>query len=64
MFQSCRAIETLLIGIYNLEVIDKNGQPKTVSFRLPSLAMMSIYHEASENANNKCFSEPNDFLNF
>lgn len=43
--QSCRSLETLLIGLYNLEVVDKSGQQKAVSFRLPSLAMLSIYHE-------------------
>lgn len=43
--KSCRSVETLLIGLYNLEVVDENGQPKVVSFRLPSLARDSIYHE-------------------
>lgn len=38
-------METLLIGIYNLEVVDESGQPKVVSFRLPSLAQSSVYHE-------------------
>ncbi|XP_041977174.1 hyccin [Aricia agestis] len=41
----CRSIETLLIGLYNFEVVDENGKPKVVSFRLPSLAQASIYHE-------------------
>lgn len=45
LLQSCWSLETLLIGIYNLEVIDESGQPKVVSFRLPSLAQSSIYHE-------------------
>ncbi|KAJ9590630.1 hypothetical protein L9F63_016341, partial [Diploptera punctata] len=43
--KSCRSVETLLVGMYNLEVVDENGQPKVVSFRLPSLAQASIYHE-------------------
>ncbi|XP_012273042.1 hyccin isoform X2 [Orussus abietinus] len=43
--KNCRTVETLLIGLYNLEVVDKSGQPKVVSFRLPSLAMSSVYHE-------------------
>ncbi|XP_023947413.2 hyccin [Bicyclus anynana] len=43
--KSCRCIETLLIGLYNFEVVDENGKPKVVSFRLPSLAQASIYHE-------------------
>lgn len=38
-------METLVIGIYNLEVVDENGQAKVLSFRLPSLAQSSIYHE-------------------
>ncbi|XP_063984492.1 hyccin isoform X2 [Diachasmimorpha longicaudata] len=48
--KNCRSVETLLIGLYNLEVVDKNGEPKSVSFRLPSLAMLSIYHEPSSLA--------------
>ncbi|KAJ0180517.1 hypothetical protein K1T71_003921 [Dendrolimus kikuchii] len=40
-----RCIETLLIGLYNFEVVDETGKPKVVSFRLPSLAQSSIYHE-------------------
>lgn len=39
------SIETLLIAIYNFEVVDENGTPKVVAFRLPSLAQASIYHE-------------------
>lgn len=42
-----RSIETLLIGVYNLEIIDKSGQPKVFSFRIPSIAQASIYHEVS-----------------
>lgn len=40
-----RCIETLLIGLYNFEVVDEAGKPRVVSFRLPSLAQASIYHE-------------------
>ncbi|CAG4981078.1 unnamed protein product [Parnassius apollo] len=43
--KNCRCIETLLIGLYNFEVVDESGKPKVVSFRLPSLAQSSIYHE-------------------
>lgn len=43
--QVCHSVETLLIGIYNLEIIDKSGQPKVISFRIPSIAQASIYHE-------------------
>ncbi|XP_034951325.1 hyccin isoform X2 [Chelonus insularis] len=48
--KNCRSVETLLIGLYNLEVVDQSGESKTVSFRLPSLAMLSIYHEPSSLA--------------
>ncbi|XP_053994501.1 hyccin isoform X2 [Hylaeus volcanicus] len=43
--KNCRSVETLLIGLYNLEIVDKSGQQKAISFRLPSLAMLSIFHE-------------------
>uniref|UniRef100_A0A1B6EL93 Hyccin n=1 Tax=Cuerna arida TaxID=1464854 RepID=A0A1B6EL93_9HEMI len=43
--KSCRGVEALLVGIYNLEVVDDKGQPREISFRLPSLAQASIYHE-------------------
>ncbi|XP_076169820.1 PI4KA lipid kinase complex subunit hyccin isoform X2 [Ptiloglossa arizonensis] len=43
--KNCRSVETLLIGLYNLEIVDKSGQQKSISFRLPSLAMLSIFHE-------------------
>lgn len=57
----CHSVETLLIGIYNLEIIDKSGQPKVISFRIPSIAQASIYHEVGDdlsinkkNTNNHC----------
>lgn len=43
--QNCRAVEALLLGMYNAQVVDENGQAKVLSFRLPSLAQASIYHE-------------------
>lgn len=45
--KSCRSVETLLVALYNLEVVDENDQEKIVSFRMPSLAQASIYHEPS-----------------
>ncbi|RXM97143.1 Hyccin [Acipenser ruthenus] len=39
----CR--EALLLGIYNLEIIDKDGQSKVLSFTVPSLSKPSVYHE-------------------
>lgn len=43
--RSCRSVETLLLGIYNIEICNDDGQPKTISFRMPVLAQSSIYHE-------------------
>lgn len=40
-------MEALLVGMYNLEVVDENSEPRVVSFRLPSLAQASLYHEVS-----------------
>uniref|UniRef100_H3CA22 Hyccin PI4KA lipid kinase complex subunit 1 n=1 Tax=Tetraodon nigroviridis TaxID=99883 RepID=H3CA22_TETNG len=40
-------IEALLLGIYNLEIIDKDGQSKVLSFTVPSLSKPSVYHEPS-----------------
>nr|CAH7713663.1 unnamed protein product [Callosobruchus chinensis] len=41
------SVQTLLVSLYNLEVIDSKGQPRTVSFRIPSIAQSSIYHDSS-----------------
>ncbi|XDV31438.1 hypothetical protein PO909_034122, partial [Leuciscus waleckii] len=43
--RSC--IEALLLGIYNLEIVDKDGNSKLLSFMIPSLSKPSIYHEPS-----------------
>uniref|UniRef100_A0A3P8VH25 Hyccin PI4KA lipid kinase complex subunit 1 n=1 Tax=Cynoglossus semilaevis TaxID=244447 RepID=A0A3P8VH25_CYNSE len=40
-------IEALLLGIYNLEIVDKDGQNKVLSFTVPSLSKPSVYHEPS-----------------
>ncbi|XP_031414561.1 protein FAM126B isoform X2 [Clupea harengus] len=40
-------IEALLLGIYNLEIVDKEGNSKILSFTIPSLSKPSIYHEPS-----------------
>ncbi|KAG7464154.1 hypothetical protein MATL_G00184300 [Megalops atlanticus] len=37
----------LLLGIYNLEIVDKEGNCKQLSFTIPSLSKPSIYHEPS-----------------
>ncbi|KAG7187755.1 hypothetical protein KM043_016800 [Ampulex compressa] len=48
--KNCRSVETLLIGLYNLEIMDKSGEAKAISFRLPSLAILSLYHEPTSLA--------------
>lgn len=41
-----RNIETLLIVIYNIEISnDDDAKPKVISFRMPILAQVSVYHE-------------------
>ncbi|XP_069504432.1 hyccin isoform X2 [Ambystoma mexicanum] len=45
--QSSGCIEALLLGIYNLEIVDLHGQSKVLSFTIPSLAKPSVYHEPS-----------------
>ncbi|XP_026128486.1 protein FAM126B-like isoform X5 [Carassius auratus] len=44
---SSGCIEALLLGIYNLEIVDKDGNGKLLSFLIPSLSKPSIYHEPS-----------------
>ncbi|XP_061547563.1 hyccin 2-like isoform X2 [Phycodurus eques] len=45
--QSNGCIEALLLGIYNLEIVDKDGNSKLLSFTIPSVSKPSIYHEPS-----------------
>ncbi|XP_077446309.1 hyccin [Stigmatopora argus] len=40
-------VQALLLGIYNLEIVDKDGQSKVLSFTVPSLSKPSVYHEPS-----------------
>ncbi|XP_069790460.1 hyccin 2-like isoform X2 [Narcine bancroftii] len=40
-------IEALLLGIYNLEMVDRDGNNKVLSFTIPSLSKPSVYHEPS-----------------
>lgn len=44
---SSGCIEALLLGIYNLEIVDKEGGTKVLSFTVPSLSKPSVYHEPS-----------------
>ncbi|XP_018331354.1 hyccin [Agrilus planipennis] len=43
----CPSLEPLLISVYNLDIVDSKGQPRVISFRLPSIAQSSIYHDSS-----------------
>ncbi|XP_045472873.1 hyccin isoform X2 [Harmonia axyridis] len=45
--KSLSSVQTLLVSLYNLEIIDAKGLPKTLFFRLPSIAQSSIYHDAT-----------------
>ncbi|NXA19255.1 HYCCI protein, partial [Ibidorhyncha struthersii] len=45
--QSSGCIEALLLGVYNLEIVDKEGHSKVLSFTIPSLSKPSVYHEPS-----------------
>ncbi|XP_041056758.1 protein FAM126B-like isoform X1 [Carcharodon carcharias] len=45
--QSNGCIEALLLGIYNLEIVDRDGNNKVLSFTIPSLSKPSVYHEPS-----------------
>ncbi|CAL9689784.1 unnamed protein product [Knipowitschia caucasica] len=45
--QSNGCIEALLLGIYNLEIVDKDGNSRLLSFTIPSLSKPSMYHEPS-----------------
>ncbi|XP_036183810.1 hyccin isoform X2 [Myotis myotis] len=44
---SSGCIEALLLGVYNLEIVDKQGHSKVLSFTIPSLSKPSVYHEPS-----------------
>ncbi|XP_054715009.1 hyccin-like [Uloborus diversus] len=43
--KNVRCVEVVLLGIYNLEVIDSSGKAACLSFRIPLLSKPSIYHE-------------------
>lgn len=40
-------IDTLLLSIYNMQVLNESGNPVVKTFKVPSLARPSIYHESS-----------------
>ncbi|XP_062979910.1 hyccin isoform X1 [Elgaria multicarinata webbii] len=45
--QSSGCIEALILGVYNLEIVDKQGHSRLLSFTIPSLSKPSVYHEPS-----------------
>ena len=50
-------VETLLLSIYNLDVTNPNGRPKSSSFVLPSLARNSIYHDPTNQTSTVSLTE-------
>lgn len=43
--KNCGGLEAFFLGIYNLEIVYPDGKPKTMTYRIPSLAQPSVYHE-------------------
>lgn len=43
--KNCGGLEAFFLGIYNLEIVYPDGKPKTKTYRIPSLAQPSVYHE-------------------
>ncbi|CAL4124386.1 unnamed protein product, partial [Meganyctiphanes norvegica] len=48
--KSVGSVEVALLALYNMEVLNEQGQPRIAPFRLPTLARQSIYHEPSSLA--------------
>ena len=44
-----KSIDVILLGIYNLEVVDEDGNSIERKFRIPTLSKPSVFHEASTN---------------
>eukprot|EP00057_Strongylocentrotus_purpuratus_P010021 XP_011664495.1 PREDICTED: hyccin [Strongylocentrotus purpuratus] len=47
MQETIGRIESLLLGIYNLEVVEADGTPRAETFTIPTLARPSIFHEVT-----------------
>lgn len=47
--QTYQCVDVLLLGMYNLEVLDDEGHAVKRSFRFPVLSKPSVYHEPSVN---------------
>ncbi|CAI9718123.1 Hypothetical predicted protein [Octopus vulgaris] len=43
--KNCSGLEAFFLGIYNLEIVYPDGSPKIKTYRVPSLAQPSVYHE-------------------
>ncbi|XP_045605703.1 hyccin isoform X3 [Procambarus clarkii] len=44
------SVEVALLALYNMEVLDEQGQPRIAPFRLPTLARQSLFHEPASLA--------------
>ncbi|ROT69512.1 putative hyccin isoform X1 [Penaeus vannamei] len=44
------SVEVALLALYNMEVLDEQGQPRIAPFRLPTLARQSVFHEPASLA--------------
>lgn len=43
--KALRCLEILLLGAYNLQILDNEGKPTTNTYGIPSMSKPSIYHE-------------------
>uniref|UniRef100_A0A1E1XI89 Putative beta-catenin-tcf/lef signaling pathway component drctnnb1a n=1 Tax=Amblyomma aureolatum TaxID=187763 RepID=A0A1E1XI89_9ACAR len=43
--KSLNCLEILLLGAYNLQILDHEGKPATTMYHIPSISKPSIYHE-------------------
>jgi len=55
---SYHSVETLLVAIYNIEIGDENKK----SFKVPSIATSSIYHDANLMSESRIFAMPDSGL--
>lgn len=46
--QGVGSVEVALLALYNMEVLDEQGQPRIAPFRLPTLARQSVFHEVRQ----------------
>lgn len=43
--KTLHCLEILLLGAYNLQILDHEGKPSTITYNIPSISKPSIYHE-------------------